>query len=127
MAYPDDRKYSDEHEWIKVTGDTATIGITAYAAEQVGDIVFVELPAVGTAVSKGQPFGVIESVKAVSELFAPASGTVTEMNASLGDSPETVAADPHGDGWLVKITLSDASALDGLKDAAAYQAMIDDA
>lgn len=127
MAYPDDRKYSDEHEWIKVEGDTATIGITIYAAEQVGDIVFVELPAIGTAVSKGQSFGVIESVKAVSELFAPASGTVTDMNGALGDSPETVAADPHGDGWLIQITMSDPSALDGLKDAAAYQAMIDDA
>ncbi len=125
MAYPADRKYSDEHEWILVDGDTATIGITAYAAEQVGDIVFVELPEVGTAVVAGQPFGVIESVKAVSELFAPASGTVTGRNDSLTDAPETVAADPHGAGWLITITVSDAGELEGLKDAAAYQAMID--
>lgn len=127
MAYPDDRKYSDQHEWIKVEGDTATIGITAYAAEQVGDIVFVELPAVGTNVLTGQSFGVIESVKAVSELFAPATGTVTDMNGTLGDSPETVAADPHGEGWLIKITMTSPTELDGLKDAAAYQAMVDDA
>lgn len=127
MAYPDDRKYSDQHEWIKVEGETATIGITAYAAEQVGDIVFVDTPEVGTVVSAGQSFGVIESVKAVSELFAPVSGTVTDANSALADAPEAVAADPHGDGWLIKVSLGDASALDGLMDAAAYEAMIADA
>lgn len=126
MAYPTDRKYSDEHEWILVEGGSAaTIGITAYAAEQVGDIVFVELPAEGTVLQAGQPFGVIESVKAVSELFAPASGTVTARNDSLTDAPETVAADPHGAGWLVKISLADPGDVDRLKDAAAYQTMID--
>jgi glycine cleavage system H protein len=125
VAYPDDLKYSDDHEWIRVEGNLATIGITAYAAEQVGDIVFVEVPAVGTTLSATQPFGVIESVKAVSELFAPASGKVVEMNGALADAPETVAADPHGAGWLVKIELSNPAELDGLKDAAAYQAMID--
>lgn len=125
MAYPDDLKYSDEHEWIRVEGNLATIGITRYAAEQVGDIVFVEVPAVGTTLTATQPFGVIESVKAVSELFAPASGKVVEMNGALADAPETVAEDPHGAGWLVKIELSNPAELDGLKDAAAYQAMID--
>lgn len=125
MAYPTDRKYSDEHEWIRVDGAEGTVGITAYAAEQVGDIVFVELPKVGDQLSAGKPFGVIESVKAVSELFAPASGTVAEVNKALTDAPETISNDPHGDGWLVRITVGDAGELDALKDAAAYQAMID--
>lgn len=124
MSYPTDRKYSTEHEWIKVDGTNATIGITAYAAEQVGDIVFVDLPAVGTTVTAKQSFGVIESVKAVSELYAPASGSVIERNGALDDAPETVAEDPHGAGWLIKVSLSDASLAD-LMDAAAYQAMID--
>lgn len=125
MSYPTDRKYSDEHEWIRVDGNIGTIGITAYAAEQVGDIVFVELPSVGDKFDAGQPFGVIESVKAVSELFSPVSGTVTEVNSDLTSAPEGIAADPHGAGWLIKLELSDAGQVDALKDAATYQAMID--
>lgn len=128
MSYPDDFKYSDEHEWVRVDeDDEATIGITAYAAEQVGDIVFIELPDLGTILTAGEPFGVIESVKAVSELFAPVSGTVTEINEELSDSPEIAADDPHGEGWLVKVTLDEPSELKHLKDAEEYQAMIDDA
>lgn len=125
MSYPTDRKYSDEHEWIRVDGNIGTIGITAYAAEQVGDIVFVELPSVGDKFDAGQPFGVIESVKAVSELFSPVSGTVTEVNSDLTSAPEGIAADPHGAGWLIKLELSDAGQVDALKDAATYQTMID--
>jgi glycine cleavage system H protein len=121
VSYPNDFKYSDEHEWISTDG---TVGITQYAAEQVGDIVFVELPKVGDTVSAGQPFGVIESVKAVSELFAPVSGKVTAINDALMDSPETISADPHGAGWLVKVEMGDSAELARLKDAAAYEAMI---
>lgn len=124
MSYPTDLKYSDEHEWIRVDGAEGTVGITAFAAEQVGDIVFVDLPKVGDALTAGKPFGVIESVKAVSELFAPVSGTVSAVNDALVNAPEAIAADPHGEGWLVKITLADAGQLATLKDAAAYEAMI---
>jgi glycine cleavage system H protein len=125
VSYPTDRKYSDEHEWIRVDGNIGTIGITAYAAEQVGDIVFVDLPSEGDKFDAGQPFGVIESVKAVSELFCPVSGTVTEVNSDLTSAPEGIASDPHEAGWLIKVELSDPAQVDALKDAAAYQAMID--
>ena len=107
MSYPNDFKYSDEHEWISTDG---TVGITQYAAEQVGDIVFVELPKVGDVLKAGQPFGVIESVKAVSELFAPVSGKVTAVNDALVEAPETISSDPHGAGWLVKVEMGDAGA-----------------
>ncbi len=127
MAYPNDLKYSVEHEWIRVDGDAGTIGITAFAVEQIGDIVFVELPPVGSTITATKPFGVIESVKAVSELFAPVSGTVTAINEALTDSPELVAEDCYGAGWLIKVTPSNAGEVDGLKDAAAYQAMIAEA
>lgn len=126
MGYPDDLKYSDEHEWVRVEGSIGTIGVTAYAAEQIGDIVFVELPGVGDTISATESFGVIESVKAVSELFAPVSGTVTEINEDLADSPEMVAADPHGDGWLIKVEMTDPSDLRSLKDAGDYELMVDD-
>ena len=118
---PDNLKYSDEHEWIAADG---TVGITAFAVEQIGDIVFVELPAIGTEVTATKPFGVIESVKAVSELFAPATGKVVAINDALSDAPETVAKDCYGAGWLVKIEVSDPAGLAALKDAAAYKAMI---
>jgi glycine cleavage system H protein len=121
VSYPNDFKYSDEHEWISPDG---TVGITQYAAEQVGDIVFVELPKIGDALKAGQPFGVIESVKAVSELFAPVSGTVTAVNDALADSPETISSDPPGAGWLVKVDAAVAGEMSRLKDAAAYVAMI---
>jgi glycine cleavage system H protein len=125
VSYPTDRKYSDQHEWIRVDGNIGTIGITAYAAEQVGDIVFVDLPSEGDKFDAGQPFGVIESVKAVSELFCPVSGTVTEVNSDLASAPEGIASDPHETGWLIRVELSDPAQVDALLDAAAYQAMID--
>ena len=124
MDVPEQLKYSVEHEWLAVDGNTGTVGITAFAVEQIGDIVFVELPAMGTTVQATKPFGVIESVKAVSELFAPASGKVIAINDALADAPETVASDCYAAGWLIKIELSNPSDVDALKDAAGYRAMI---
>lgn len=120
MAYPDDLRYSKEHEWVRVEDDTATIGITSFAADELGDIVFVELPEVGAALTQFGTFGVVESVKAVSDLYAPVSGEVTEVNEALRDAPELVNSDPFGEGWLMKVTLSDSSELDALMDAGAY-------
>src|ERR1700756_1003735 len=117
MAYPTDRKYTKEHEWIQANGNAATIGITDYAQQSLGDIVFVETPKVGAELTAGKPFGTVESVKAVSDLFAPASGTVTEVNAELATSPEKVNSDPHGS-WMLKMSLKDAKELDGLLSAA---------
>ena len=125
MASPSELKYTKEHEWVRVDGDTGTIGITDYAQDQLGDIVFVELPAVGATISAAQKLGEIESVKAVSELFAPVSGEVTEANASLADAPESVNDDPYGDGWLIKVRLSDPAQLDGLLSADEYEAFIE--
>lgn len=124
MDIPDNLKYSSEHEWLAVNGTKAKVGITAYAAEQIGDIVFVDLPAVGTKVAAGKSFGVIEAVKSVSELFAPVSGTVTAANDGVGKSPEIVAAEPYAGGWLIEIELSNPSEIDALKDAADYRDMI---
>lgn len=124
MDIPDNLKYSSEHEWLAVSGKTAKVGITAYAAEQIGDIVFVDLPAAGTKVSAGKSFGVIEAVKSVSELFAPASGTVLAANDAVVKSPEVVATEPYGGGWLIEIELSNPSETDALKDAAGYRDMI---
>jgi glycine cleavage system H protein len=124
MAYPTQYRYTKDHEWIDAKGDTAAIGITDYAQSELGDVVFVELPAVGKELVSGKTFGSIESVKAVSELFAPASGTVTEANASLTTKPEAVNTDPHGAAWLVKIKLSNPSELNTLMDAATYEAFI---
>ena len=118
-------KYTDEHEWIRVDGDVATVGITAYAAEQLGDVVFVELPAVGKTVEKGGDAAVVESVKAASEVYAPVSGEVVEVNEALNDAPQTVNESAEGDGWFLKIRLSDTSQLDGLMDADAYKAFVD--
>jgi glycine cleavage system H protein len=124
VSYPSDLKYSAEHEWIRVEGARGTVGITAFAVEQIGDIVFVELPPVGSTVTATKPFGVIESVKAVSELFAPASGTVVEVNGTLSDAPETVAGDCYGTGWLITIEFSDPGELGSLMDASGYEAML---
>jgi glycine cleavage system H protein len=118
-------KYTDEHEWIRVEGDVATVGITAYAAEQLGDVVFVELPEVGKTVEKGGDAAVVESVKAASEVYAPVSGEVVEVNEALNDAPQTVNESAEGDGWFIKIRLSDTSQLDGLMDAAAYKSFVD--
>ena len=122
--YPTDYRYTKDHEWIKVPGDTGTIGITDYAQHELGDVVFVELPAAGTKITAGKTFGTIESVKAVSEIYAPVSGEVVETNTALTKAPETVNSDPHGAGWLVKIKLSNPAEVSGLMDAAAYQAFI---
>src|SRR5216684_5452110 len=120
MAYPSDRKYTKEHEWIKAEGKNATIGITDYAQQSLGDIVFVELPKVGAEIAAGKAFGTVESVKAVSDLYAPASGTVTEVNGSLATSPEAVNKDAHGS-WMLKITLKNLKELDALLSAADYE------
>ena len=122
--YPSDFRYTKEHEWIKVSGSTGTIGITDYAQHELGDVVFVELPAVGAKITTGQVFGSVESVKAVSEIFAPVSGEVTEANVALSDTPETLNNDPHGAGWLIKIKLANSAEVSSLMDAAAYEAFI---
>lgn len=124
--YPSDYRYSKEHEWLKADGATATIGITDYAQQELGDVVFVELPKVGAQVKAGASFGTIESVKAVSEIFAPVNGEVTEINSKLGDAPETVNKDPHGAAWLIKIRMADPKEAAALMDAAAYQAYINE-
>jgi glycine cleavage system H protein len=123
MAYPADYKYTKEHEWIKVNGNSGTIGITDHAQESLGDIVFVELPKVGTNISAGQSFGTVESVKAVSDLYAPVSGSVTEVNGDLATSPEKVNSDAHG-AWMIKVTLSNPSEVNGLMSAADYEKFV---
>ena len=121
---PTDLRYTNDHEWVRVDGDEATIGITAYAAEQLGDIVFVELPDPGRTVTQAATFGVVESVKAVSDLFAPVSGDVIEANGALGANPELVNSDPYGGGWMIRIAVADPSQLDALLDPDAYDALI---
>jgi glycine cleavage system H protein len=123
MAYPTDRKYTKEHEWILSHGNSATIGITEYAQNSLGDIVFVDLPKVGAELSAGKTFGSVESVKAVSDLFAPASGTVTETNAELATAPEKVNKDPHS-AWMLKLTLKSAAELDSLLSPADYEKFV---
>jgi glycine cleavage system H protein len=119
------RYYTDEHEWIEVDGNVATVGITDYAQSQLGDIVFAEVPAVGASLKKGGDAAVVESVKAASDVYAPVSGAVTEGNDALGDDPALVNSDPEGAGWFFKLTLDDLSELDGLMDDAAYKAFVD--
>ena|SRR5688572_25273716 len=123
MSYPDDRKYTKDHEWIRLSGDTAEIGITDYAQQQLGDVVYVELPDVGASVSPGQAFGSIESVKAVSELFAPVAGTVTDVNADLKTRPEVVNSDPHGT-WMIKVRVTNPADTGSLLDTAQYQSLL---
>jgi glycine cleavage system H protein len=120
---PQDLRYTKEHEWVRIEGDLATVGITDFAAEQLGDVVFVDLPEVGRTVAQFAAVGVIESVKAVSDLFAPVGGDVVEANAELTGKPELLNSDPFGLGWMLKIRISDATALDGLLDVAAYEAL----
>lgn len=127
MASPGDRKYTQEHEWVKVDGETGTIGITDYAQDQLGDIVFVELPDAGTSVAQSQKFGEIESVKAVSELFAPVSGEVTGTNGDLADNPQWVNDSPYDEGWMLKVRLSNPGELDGLMSAADYEKFLETA
>ncbi len=121
-ASPNDRKYSKEHEWLKVDGDTATIGITDYAQEQLGDVVYVDLPEPGATIAQFDKMGEIESVKAVSDLYTPASGEVLEVNQQVVEKPELVNSDPHGAGWLLRIKLSDLSDADKLLSAQEYDA-----
>jgi len=122
MSYPDDLRYSKEHEWVRVEDSRATIGITSFAGEELGDIVFVELPEIGADVSQFATFGVVESVKAVSDLYAPVSGTVVEVNEALRDAPELMNSDPFGEGWIARVELSDRGELDTLMDGEAYAA-----
>jgi glycine cleavage system H protein len=120
--YPSDLKYTKDHEWVRIDGTTGTVGITHFAQQQLGDVVYVDLPEVGTTLTVGQAFGTIESVKAVSELFAPVAGTVTEVNTALKDRPDAVNSQPH-ESWMIKVTLSNAGDADALLDAAAYEAL----
>lgn len=126
MTIPGDLKYTKEHEWIKIDGNVATIGITDWAQSELGDIVFMELPNVGDTVGKGQPFGTIEAVKAVSELFAPVSGKVVETNSALEDDPMAINRDAYGDGWMIKMELTDLSELEQMLDAEGYESIIND-
>ena len=123
MNYPAELRYSKEHEWVRVDGSTGTIGITSFAAEELGDIVFVELPKVGSSVKQFGAFGVVESVKAVSDLYAPVSGTVTEVNERLGSEPELLNTDAFGEGWIAKVELTDAGELEQLLDADGYASL----
>lgn len=123
MPYPDDRKYTKDHEWIRFSGDTAEIGITDFAQQQLGDVVYVELPDVGTRVTAGEVFGSIESVKAVSELYAPATGEVLEVNTAVKDHPEMVNKDPHAS-WMIKVRVADTGGASSLLDSAQYTASV---
>jgi glycine cleavage system H protein len=124
MAYPAKYRYTKQHEWVDVNGDIATIGITDYAQHELGDVVFAELPKPGAQITAGKSFGTVESVKAVSEIYAPASGEVIEANAELHDTPEKINSDPHGAAWLIKVRLANPAELKDLMDAAAYEAFI---
>ena len=125
MDVPKDLRYSSEHEWVAVEEGIARVGITDYAQDQLGDVVYVELPEVGTAVQKEEPFGVIESVKAVSDIFSPVSGTVVEVNVDLPSSPEMVNDDPYGDAWMIGIQISEPDELEDLMDAEEYTAFVE--
>ena len=125
--YPTNYRYTKEHEWVSAAGGTATVGITDYAQHELGDVVFVELPKVGAQIKAGQPLGTVESVKAVSEIYAPVSGEVTELNSALAGAPEKVNADPHGAAWLIKVKLANPEELSALLDAAAYEKFISEA
>ncbi|NTX03589.1 glycine cleavage system protein GcvH [Myxococcus sp. CA040A] len=124
---PENLKYTNEHEWARVEGNKVTVGITHHAQNTLGDVVYVELPKVGTTIEKDEPFGTVESVKAVSELFSPVSGKITKVNAALSDAPETLNTDPYGFGWIVEIELSDTKQLSELLDAAAYGNLLKEA
>lgn len=123
MNIPADLRYSSDHEWVRREGDTVTIGITDYAQDSLGDVVFVELPDVGTEVEANESFTEVESTKSVSDIYAPVAGTVSAVNESLDDQPELLNSDPYGEGWICKITMSDVSEIDGLLDADGYRAL----
>ena len=123
--YPADRRYTKDHEWIRVKDDRATVGITDYAQQQLGDVVFLELPEAGRKVKANEIFGTVESVKAVSELYCPVSGEVIEVNGALAAKPEKINEDPHSEAWMITLRLQDPGEVEGLMDAAAYQAYIE--
>jgi glycine cleavage system H protein len=122
--YPSDLKYDKEHEWVRIDGDVAVIGISHFAQHQLGEVVYVDLPSEGDSVSAGETFGEIESVKSVSELYTPADGEILKVNSALADAPETVNEDPYGEGWMIQIKLADVSQLDGLLSAEEYEAFV---
>lgn len=124
MDFPADLRYTKDHEWIRVAGDTGVIGITEYAQGELGDVVFVELPAVGAKLQQGKQFGTIEAVKTVSDLFAPVSGEVVEVNEALKDSPEVVNKEPYAGGWMIKVKMTNTAEVNNLLDAAKYQEMV---
>jgi glycine cleavage system H protein len=124
-SYPSDLKYHPDHDWARIEGDMATFGVTWYAQDQLGEVVFFDPPAVGTRVSKDRPYAELESVKAVSDVVSPLSGEIVEVNQSLKDAPETLNEDPYGEGWLVRVSLSDPAEIDSLMDADAYEGSLD--
>jgi glycine cleavage system H protein len=126
MNFPDDLKYTKDHEWCRIKGGRAVVGITDHAQDQLGDIVYVELPEVGDAVKKGESFGVVESTKAVSELFSPVTGKVVEVNDPLSDAPETINEDPYEEGWMIQVEFADAKEADSLMDAATYKKYLEE-
>jgi glycine cleavage system H protein len=125
-SYPEELRYHPEHDWARIEGDEATFGITWYAQDALGEVVFYEAPEVGVEVTKDQPYAEVESVKAVSDVYSPLSGEITAVNEALDDSPEKINEDPYGDGWMVKVKLSDPSEADQLMDAAAYKTLLED-
>jgi glycine cleavage system H protein len=126
-SYPDELRYHPEHDWARIDGEMATFGVTWYAQDALGEVVFYEPPEVGKEVKKDEAYAEVESVKAVSDVYAPLSGEVTEVNATLAENPEKINQDPYGDGWMVKVKLPDPSEADGLMDAAAYRKLLEDA
>lgn len=124
MNFPDNLRYTKEHEWVRLEGDEAVVGITSFAQGELGDIVYVEIETVGQELEAGSVFGTVEAVKTVSDLFLPLSGTITEVNPNLNNNPELVNNDPYGEGWMVRVKLSDPSGFDQLMDAAAYQSLV---
>jgi glycine cleavage system H protein len=124
MNFPSNLRYTKDHEWIKLDGNVATIGITDYAQRELGDIVYVEVETIGKSLKAGEVFGTVEAVKTVSDLFLPVDGTVTELNAALANSPESVNSDPYGEGWMVKMTVNNPADVEGLMDAAAYETQV---
>ncbi len=126
MEFPKDLKYTKEHEWLKVEGNTATVGITDYAQDSLGDVVYVELPSEGGSVTKNEPFGVVESVKAVSDLYSPVSGSVAEVNDAIIDSPEAINEDPYGDAWMIKVEMSNPKEVEDLMSSDEYQKYVEE-
>jgi len=125
MHAPDDLKYSSDHEWVRLEGGKVRVGITDYAQDALGDVVFVDLPEVGASVTAGQSISEVESTKSVSDIYAPLAGTIVEVNADLGDAPERINEDPYGEGWIFVLEVDDAAAVDGLLDAAGYRSLVE--